>query len=486
MLFLLLVTGSHVDSLPASPTQATPLTLGISATLAPGQTTYFDLCTTCIITDEIGTLILTEACAPLGDSGLYDFEAECGPNGQRSIYVLPGSSINTKILYNPRVANMTQFALRYHFPDYINSTDQPWTDTVLDNAPFYPADLGHAPVYHTLTIPKNILNRTWAYDYGYFQLGYFTFGKTQQPSDFILRVVRNVSIDTTNEYWIAPPPAIPDPTDSATDSDIPNNNAPTTITNQYVYVTIISVLIGIAILFTIIGYIVIQRKRKTKNRIGDSPSSEELTDLPPKTSMQMIPDLDDFDDDDDAGVIVYVKQRGGAYTPSMNSRGGAGGTSGGGSIGSYPRSILKSSKQVQEETIAAQMYNPDPMVAMQQQQQQHEHVESGNSRKSDGNEDGGKLVSAKKVFFKETVELAVVDMSMPPAIGAIPNGLFDDSDSEYDDEVDEDGEDFVHFNDGGVEKGIREILGKAVQVDEDEEEDGEDNSSDVGDDWRKE
>ncbi|KAJ3029520.1 UNVERIFIED_CONTAM: hypothetical protein HDU68_011913 [Siphonaria sp. JEL0065] len=403
-------------------------------------------------------------CTDVSLAGVYDFDTECSPMGLHSIYVLPGSNITLKLLINPRVANMTQFALRYHWPDYINITDAPWTDTVLDKAPFYPADLGHSLVSHTVTIPFDIANRTWKYDYGYFQLGYFTFGKTRQPSDFILRVVRNVTIDTSSDYWVAPPPATPSPDPTDDPSQPPDDGTGGKGISQTVYVFLITALVLAALAFTIVGFVVAKRKRAS-NKINTA-SQEELNymDRQPKASMHM----DELEASDDE-VVVYVKQRGGAYTPSMASNANGGGN--GSSIGSYPKSILKSGKQVQEETITAQMYDPDPILGRQSTVKTMATTATGDDVTVSSS---NKIITTKKVVFKSTVDLAVVDLSMPPAIGAVPSGLFDDSDSEcgFEDEegdLEEDEVDFVHFNDGGVEKGIRDILGKAVEVDEDEE-----------------
>ncbi|KAJ3017960.1 UNVERIFIED_CONTAM: hypothetical protein HDU68_011395 [Siphonaria sp. JEL0065] len=422
-------------------------------------------------------------CTDVSLAGVYDFDTECSPTGLHSIYVLPGSNITLKLLINPRVANMTQFALRYHWPDYVNITDAPWTDTVLDKAPFYPADLGHSLVSHTVTIPFDIANRTWKYDYGYFQLGYFTFGKTRQASDFILRVVRNVTIDTSSDYWVAPPPASPSP-DPTDDTAPPPDGETGEGISQTVYVFLVTALVLASLLFIIIGFVVAKRKRAANKINNNTASQEELNyfDRQPKASMHLGDELEASDDE----VVVYVKRRGGAYTPSMAS-GANGGT--GSSIGSYPRSILKSGKQVQEETITAQMYDPDPILGRQ----------ATVKTMADDGTTSSKVITSKKVAFKSTVDLAVVDLSMPPAIGAVPSGLFDDSDSERgfeDGDLEEDEVDFVHFNDGGVEKGIREILGKAVEVEEDEEseekakaiknQEEEEYDSDAGDDWRKE
>ncbi|KAJ3074574.1 hypothetical protein HDU98_010851 [Podochytrium sp. JEL0797] len=471
-----------------SPSPSLQFVLGIDVSFYPGQTSpssFFDICNTCNATTTNGVFTLDPLCADI--DGIYDLEAECGPTGPHPIHVVPGSWMLMQIDYEPQ-ANLMQFVLRYHFPMTAN-VPSPWNDTKLNYASepngFYPANKGRSPIYYNLTVPDNILMAKHPFDNGFYQLGWFGFAKgKQQSSDFVFHVVSNVTIDLSNSNWVFPPdePPFVIPTSSPTDST--SNNLPPTF--LYVFGTFAAVLF---VIFTVAFFVLKRRDTVAKNSLRDAHSMIELIQEPKQADHLSIIDLEDHSDDE--SVVVFKKSRSGAYTPSMNSHAGGGG--GGSSVGSYPRSILKTSQQVQQETIVAHIYDP-VVVKMQLGQQEARHVVTVSGKEVHSamthhppHEEGGVLEgrqSTKRVVFKSTVETAVVDLSMPPAIGAVPNGLFDDSESEGEEEDDIE---VVHFNDGGVERGMREVLGKAVEVDEDTESIEEGNASDPEDDeWRRE
>ncbi|KAJ3074575.1 hypothetical protein HDU98_010852 [Podochytrium sp. JEL0797] len=472
-----LFLAAGVAALPAFQTNPpNSLSLGVEPpTLAANQTTFFDICNVCTVINPGPIMKVLDPCSDLNTSGNFSFQSECAENGRKPILVKPGSNIWLKIHYDPSKAKKMQFVLRYNFP--LQNHPSAWNDTRLDDGGtfdpngFYPVDRGRAGfLLYNVTIPNDIIQRRQRFLFGggHFQLGYFLFNQNEPNYNFW--VVRNISVRPTNQSWVTVsgvtvfnPSATLDPSDTGIPVSSATNAPP-------VYLFFLAGVAAVAVIVSTALYVVGVHKLRGRKR--NQPSDVSLLHVSdfherttPPASAVAEPLYVEHDSDEDS-VVVFKKTRSGAYTPSMSSRH----TGGGSSVGSHPRSILKTSRQVQDEAITANMY--DTTAARMQSTHQEDAI-----RRHDG-----VGVSKKHVAFKNTVDTAVVDMSMPPAIGAVPNGLFDDSESEGGEGEDEEVE-VIRFNDGGVEKGMREVLGKAVEVDEDTE--GAEASDLEDDGWRQ-
>ncbi|ORY44818.1 hypothetical protein BCR33DRAFT_716766 [Rhizoclosmatium globosum] len=480
-----LIALMSVSALPTTTLPHGPL--GVSVSLASQNPDIFDYCGVCepyLLSSNITvpqTTVNVQRLTECITSG-FDFQDEC-QGGTRPIHVLPGSRVFLQIEYNVKIANKTQFVLRYLLPPTVKDAIFPWNDTQI-SPQFYPADYRSGFVYNVSIWPNvsavGIGAKNWLYPDGHYQLGYFTFGLTQQPTDFIFQVIRNVTIDASRQDWIVLPSATATLAVTSTPTPSP---APTD--NNVTYLLIIACLLGATIIFMVAGFLYSRYRKKKRAEEAASQSPPSFFGNNP-----IIPDLNNDDASDRESMVVFKKSGHGTYTPSMVSSSAVGS-----SIGL--KGILKSRKEVENEVLEAQMY--DTVVLKLQQRRSMPDAQASvtgentwlenTSEASSGGRVGGGSGNGKRVMFKPMVEMAIVDLSKPPALNAIPNGLFDDSDEE--DAEEEDSTGFVDYHDGGIEKGMKGILGKKVEIEDDEIEsdkkeleDGDDSSGD-DDDWRK-
>ncbi|KAI8614607.1 hypothetical protein BC830DRAFT_1126566 [Chytriomyces sp. MP71] len=126
---------------------------------------------------------------------------------------------------------------------------------------------------------------------------------------------------------------------------------------------------------------------------------------------------------------------------------------------------------VQTEALQASMY--DTVLSEHQKVQMAAVAATAAVAEEVKGVEGGGLATVtavgptKRVMFRETVDTAVVDLSLPPSNDAVMDSLFDD---DYD-LVDEDY--LPHFDDGGIERDVKAIMRRSVELvmqeDEDEE-----------------
>ncbi|KAJ3263373.1 hypothetical protein HDU77_010741 [Chytriomyces hyalinus] len=453
-------------------------------------------------------------------------QAKCGVGKENPVHVLAASYLGliitfpekqktsyVAVILNNTLSNGTFYAA--NLPDYRNDTLPPLEG--IFNPTDRTSDRSRSPRYiYTFQIPMNlssaaILNKmpvdsdggehpssNETYVYPFFQITYNTYSGPQNSSYISSIIVKNLTIDTDKSKWITPIPLLPS-------APPPSVAAPESKLADAVYAIIICGSVGIVFILSIFGYS-ISRKRQA-NRLsrfsesrmdlynhlaydhnenglsmdelrskkglessGKALSYRKLTN----SSMNREALLDDTQSDDENAAIVFKKSYNGSYAASITSS-------------TYPRSILKTQQMVESEALNAQMY--DPIIVTSYRPPSRNQPGLGPTPDSvtidlvDRNENLTPM--SKRVIFKETVDTAIVDLSMPPALDAVPNGLFDDSEDEdaYGEEGgdnEEDGMDQLHFNDGGVEKDIRKLLSRKLELDDEYDSEAEDN-----DEWKR-
>ncbi|KAJ3298362.1 hypothetical protein HDU79_010948 [Rhizoclosmatium sp. JEL0117] len=186
----------------------------------------------------------------------------------------------------------------------------------------------------------------------------------------------------------------------------------------------IAVVVGIACVLIGGAFWLFQRWKEGKKAQTVAPLSKPVTSIEP-------------DEEEDNKAVVYRKSIDGNFRDASSQ--------------ASRRSILKNRVQSLDGNLVMAV--------------QDEPMKESKPRSQD----------AKRVFFKETVLTALVDLNQPPADDNVPpSSLFEDSDDDEDTHV-------VYFNDGGIEQNVRELLKRNAI-----EEAGDDTDSDVSDGWRKE
>ncbi|KAI8836808.1 hypothetical protein BJ741DRAFT_649052 [Chytriomyces cf. hyalinus JEL632] len=346
----------------------------------------------------------------------------------------------------------------------------------------------------------------------FFQITYNSYSGPQKPSYIASYPIRNLTIDTDKSTWIAPHSSIPSPLPVAQGGKLADT----------AYAIIISGSVGVALIITIAGYMISRKRHATRlsrrfeSRMdlynhplqqinergvssdhlrvksgaelqgggGDGFSKATAYRKLTNNSSNSHEPIYDTDSDEENVAVVFKKNYNGSYAASVASKNSRARTSSLNSS-SHPRSILKTQRMVESEAINAQMYDPIIVTSYRPPSRNHE-VDATPAASGNGRSENGTPLS-KRVVFKETVETVIVDLSMPPALDEVPTGLFDDSEDDmagHEGEDDEDDDsDRLHFNDGGVEKDIRELLRRKVEIEEEEE---YDSHTEDNDDWRKE
>ncbi|TPX77025.1 hypothetical protein CcCBS67573_g01702 [Chytriomyces confervae] len=453
-------------------------------------------------------------------------QAKCGVGKENPVHVLAASYLGliitfpekqktsyVAVILNNTLSNGTFYAA--NLPDYRNDTLPPLEG--IFNPTDRTSDRSRSPRYiYTFQIPMNLssaailnkmpvdsdggehpsLNETYVYPF--FQITYNTYSGPQNSSYISSIIVKNLTIDTDKSKWITPIPLLPS-------APPPSVAAPESKLADAVYAIIICGSVGIVFVLSIFGYSISRKRQANRlSRFSESrmdlynhlayehnESGLSMDELRSKkglegsgkalsyrkltnSSMNREALLDDTQSDDENAAIVFKKSYNGSYAASITSS-------------TYPRSILKTQQMVESEALNAQMY--DPIIVTSYRPPSRNQPGLGPTPDSvtidlvDRNENLTPM--SKRVIFKETVDTAIVDLSMPPALDAVPNGLFDDSEDEdaYGEEGgdnEEDGMDQLHFNDGGVEKDIRKLLSRKLELDDEYDSEAEDN-----DEWKR-
>ncbi|KAI9335139.1 hypothetical protein BDR26DRAFT_866237 [Obelidium mucronatum] len=429
---LLALLAPHVLSQRRAPVGSTPPDFAV---MVPLQATVFDICEICLVVKNNPTTLVPACVAEALGGRVSD---ECGVGKAYPLHVIPGSQFNISIEYGALASKLVTFGLE--------SSAASANFTPLMNV--NPQAQGRSPFLVSLWIPPS------ADTFGGGNGLVYRYFQNETSSNYTTYSLRNITLDRSTNFWVAPPRASPSPSPSPPDSGSPAQSV-------WTYVAA-AIVIG-ALLFTGIAWFI--NSRRVKNAVDNDV--ESVKDYGPPQMHQTteggnsdgrMPDLDDDDEEGDI-KIVYKKSVDGGYTASVSS--GRSSTS-----GNRLQSILKNRQQVEDEMVTTQMYDVNLLEIQQQQQQQH-GVSTSNHHDASG--------AGKKVVFKETVEIAVEDS---PALGPkVGGGLFGDSEVNDDSSLDSL---TPHFNDGGVEKGMREVLRQNVL------DDNESVSSDVSDGWRKE
>ncbi|KAJ3384685.1 hypothetical protein CcCBS67573_g01667 [Chytriomyces confervae] len=465
-------------------------------------------------------------------------QTKCGIGKENPVHVLAGSYLGlvitfpekqmtpyVAILLNNTLSNGTLSAT--NLADYRNDSSHPLEG--IFNPADRSSDRSRVPRYiYTFLIPTNLDPSIVAVKSNgdgttnpsvipvesparpFFQITYNSYSGPQKPSYIASYRIRNLTIDTDKSTWIAPHSSIPSPLPVAQGGKLADT----------AYAIIISGSVGVALIITIAGYMISRKRhasrlsRRFESRMdlynhplqqinergvssdhlraksgadiqggGDGFSKATMYRKLTNNSSNSHEPLYDTDSDEENVAVVFKKNYNGSYAASVASKNSRGRTSSLNSS-SHPRSILKTQRMVESEAINAQMYDPIIVTSYRPPSRNHE-VDAAPAASGNGRSENGTPLS-KRVVFKETVETVIVDLSMPPALDEVPTGLFDDSEDDMDRQEDEDDEDDdsdrLHFNDGGVEKDIRQLLRRKVEIEEDEY----DSHTEDNDDWRKE
>ncbi|KAI8608550.1 hypothetical protein BC830DRAFT_1154848 [Chytriomyces sp. MP71] len=480
--------GILTEASPSSkPTTATMLVTATASSLRPRETT------------SMAPVRLPFGCnAPNITRSVYSL---CGIGKFNPLHVIRGSRVPLVVSFTPeRSAHLMEIWLRVTLSNGTQwkasgLADQRNASLFPANVAFDPRDRGHNSFQYIIQIPSALNTSsivvkgedgTASYvNQSYFSLVYSTYNATASRPLVKTAVIRNLTIDTTSMSWVfaAMDPA-PEPVASISTSA---NFRPQGHSDKEI-VEISVGAVSAALILLVAGFLIIRRMRpapvgtmpeQKSSKSLDAKISHELSILP--YPVEVVPRIktpvEDPDlSDEETSPVVFKRVQNGSFAASLASRNSHSNsiTSSGRST---PKSILKTQEMVQAETLNAHMYDPIIVTSYQRQPpstQRNRDVLISSSM-------------SKRVMFKDTVETAIVDLSLPPALNAIPGAsLFDDSEDgsvEFEN-VDDDSDDQLHFNDGGVEKDIKKLLGRVVDVDDDEEE--YDSETEDNDDWRKE
>ncbi|KAJ3017959.1 UNVERIFIED_CONTAM: hypothetical protein HDU68_011394 [Siphonaria sp. JEL0065] len=350
--------------------------------------------------------------------------------------------------------------------DYKNPSDP-------QSGAFFPQDKGHNPASFVMQIPPRIaIGSGYAIIYKY----YLEKSTTVYNSS----TLTFLTIDNSTSTWPLPMQSPSPPTPLPTN---PLVDASGTLL-QTTWTVIIVSLVVLALLMTAVGFLLGRyAKRRKMDEEGlpvpslplpPPPGYEETQFMTSNAStfdarrqfrrnttnsLGMSSEYSDGHNSDDEVVVFRSMDRPLSFAGSVGSKT---------SDGSQPKSILKRRVDVEREALEAQIWDP---VLAELHHKQHENATVSVAHTG---------TSAKKmVSFTEKNTTTLVDFSAPVSNGSLPRGLFVE-------EEEEDGvveESSLNFHDGGLERDVRQLLGKVVVVEDDDE---EEYNSDVSDGWRNE
>ncbi|KAI9335138.1 hypothetical protein BDR26DRAFT_866236 [Obelidium mucronatum] len=482
--------------------------------LRPSQVTIFDICGTC--NDTIGSPPAGCNAALVAKECSY-IPGRIGRNGAAigTIHSLLGNNIIIQFNYDSWANRKMEFYLVQTAVSGLGSTFQPisLSDYKNPNDPlpgsFFPQDKGHNPASFVMQVPPRIaLGSGYAVIYKYYL--------EKSTSVYNSSTLTHLTIDQDYSTWVVPMQSPlssnPSPTGNSTGTQDGSSNLV-----QTAWTAVIVSLVVLALIMTVCGFWFgrYAKRRKEGSGIvggGDGGVGDSTDGFVGNTStmatmrsygsremamMNYIPDENQFltastgfdsrgtygrnsshgrslydGHNSDDEVVIYRKS-----VDKLRSYAGsvASGVSGGsaGTNGSQPKSILKRREDVEREALEAQLYDP-VVIGLHNMQRGNANLGGGVHSVPHG------VSPAKKVVkFKDHIESPLFDYAVPGISNtSIPEGLFVDEgegDNAFDDSN-------LQFNDGGKERDVGNILGKAVHVDEDDDE----YNSDVSDGWRKE
>ncbi|KAJ3355087.1 hypothetical protein HDU83_003984 [Entophlyctis luteolus] len=415
---------------------------------------YFDICNVCLSTWWDPTSYVSE-CSLLAAR----LTSECGIDSNRPIHVLPGMLVPLNITFNNYDSYLdfklqfTELSLKVDLLPLSNQTVDSNDGRTL---PLKPVAFALSYTLVIPTAPQYGNNSGYALDYGLWD---------SANSNYSYYVFRNITIDSSKSWWVT----VQTSSTSSTSSDTTTESS----TSVPIWLIVFATLLSASFVFLVGGYLLV-RYRNKHQKPGSEPPIQYVKDGEEGGNYTEAVDEHEF--------VVYLRNDSGSFEPSVRSAGSVGNYSG----NTGRKSALKS-LPVDADALVAQIYDP----FSQQQQQQRVPVPSAPIvRTSD--ESGTPIgrtsssrshATAKKVVFRETVDTAIVDLTQPPADDAVPEkGLFDDSD-----DGDIGGDVYIsQFNDGGIERNVREIMKRGEELASNDEVDNESTNSDVSDSWRKE
>ncbi|KAJ3029519.1 UNVERIFIED_CONTAM: hypothetical protein HDU68_011912 [Siphonaria sp. JEL0065] len=340
---------------------------------------------------------------------------------------------------------------------------------------FFPQDKGHNPASFVMQVPPRIaIGSGYAIIYKYY-LEKSTTAYNSSTLTFL-------TIDNNTSAWLLPMQSPSPPTPLPTNPPV---DASGTLL-QTTWTVIIVSLVVLALLMTAVGFLLGRYAKQRK--IDEEGLQSFVPPLPPPpvyeetqfltsnasgfdtrggpfrrntTNTQVMrSEYSDGHNSDDEVIVFRSMDRPISFAGSVGSKT---------SDGSQPKSILKKRVDVEREALEAQIWDP-VLAGLHHKQHENANVVAGPAGTS----------AKKMVSFTEKNTTTLVDFSAPVSNGSLPRGLFVEEE-EGDGGIVE--ESSLNFHDGGLERDVRQLLGKAVQVEEDDE---EEYNSDVSDGWRNE
>ncbi|KAJ3263372.1 hypothetical protein HDU77_010740 [Chytriomyces hyalinus] len=396
-----------------------------AVSLAPIETNtgFFDLCAACT-TPSSSSLAPCQA-EQTRVTALCNQPATAFTN---PLLVVPLANVSVQVAFS---ASSPRIAFFLKGPNFTAPLPLPDYDPNPQFGPFFPQDKGRSPTLIHLRLPNDT---QLAYGDGY-SIIFKAYKTSSSTSDFQQLTFRNITIDPETAGWAKLLRAANTtlPGGSGTGNGGKDNASPA----QTIWVVVVSLLAGLAVVFTLSSFFYRRwRNSRVQPKVdqGQQQMAGESEQQVLHSYYQSMGRGSPANSDDASQAhdlyrpesqedVIFV------FTPSKKEKREKGDLS----IGDGRSSL-----------------NPTLASAMK-----------GRRDVAFDSDSEGKVypTSSRRVLFRETVDMAVVDLSEPPAAAA-EDGMFDGSSSEEFSPMDDDEQDSSHlrFNDGGIERDVKAIL----------------------------